>query len=81
MEKFTEWHKNKKLKSKGTMKKNELDGLYTEWYENGQRKIECNFKNGKAYGDLKLWADDGRFLKLSAEKAEEYINNKHKIKD
>jgi antitoxin component YwqK of YwqJK toxin-antitoxin module len=56
-----------------------LDGLYIEWYKNGQKKMECNFSNGKAYGDLKMWTEDGKFFILGAEKAEEYIKSKYKF--
>jgi hypothetical protein len=41
--------------------------------------MECNFSNGKAYGDLKMWTEDGKFFILGAEKAEEYIKSKYKF--
>ena len=57
------YHKNGKLKSKGTLnQKQDKIGEWLFYYDNGQMKEKSGFADGKANGKSQSWYDNGNML-------------------
>jgi len=58
--KWTEWHENGEIKSKGKYLNGKRNGKWTEWHDNGEIKSEGEYLNGEKNGKWTQWHDNGQ---------------------